>query len=160
MAVLQDSGRIALAAALASLPIHFAWGRGNPAWDANPDPEPTNATALVDEIARRTATAVGYVLPDPAGEIETVDGNYTASAVPTEWVHVRTQYNYGDAAGETIRELGLFLGTVTDPALPAGQRYFTPAEIVNPGLLYTLERIPFFVRNPTVRQVFEYVMPF
>ena len=69
MATLQDDGRIALAMAMAAQHVHLAWGRGLPAWDAVAEPEPSNATALVDEVGRRLATFVGYVEPDAAGEV-------------------------------------------------------------------------------------------
>lgn len=160
MAVLQQSGRIALARAIAEQPIHLAWGRGDPAWDADPTPEPTNATTLVDEVARRLVTQVGYVVPDVNGEIEMVAGRYTLSVAPTQWLYVRTTFEFGDAEGEVLRELGIFVGTVPLASVPAGQRYFTPAQLQETGNLYTLERLPAFTRSGQVRQVFEYVLPF
>ena len=161
MAVLQNTGRIALARAVAAQPIHLAWGRGLPAWDDLPEPEPTNITGLVDEIGRRTATQVGYVVPDAAGDIELPSGDrYTASAEPTKWLFVRFTFNYADAEGETVRELGIFLGTQPAAGLPAGQRYFTPGQLASAGEIYALERLPAFPRNGAVRQVFEYVLPF
>ena len=161
MAVLQNQGRTALARAIASQSLYLAWGRGLPAWDANPEPEPTNATALVDEIGRRLATAVQYVVPDPMGEIELPDGSrYTTSPQPSKWLHVRWTFDYADAAGETVRELGIFVGGTTAAGLPAGQRYFTAAQVATSGDLYTLERLPKFTRNAAVRQVQEYVLPF
>ena len=84
MATLQDDGRIALAMAMAAQPVHLAWGRGLPAWDAVAEPEPSNATALVHEVGRRLATFVGYVEPNPAGEIELPSGSkYAVVAGPT-----------------------------------------------------------------------------
>lgn len=161
MAVLQDPGRIALARAIAAQPIHLAWGRGLPVWDALPEPEPTNATALIDEIGRRAVTQVGYVLPDEDGEIELPSGvRYTAAAEPTQWVYIRFAFNYQDAEGETIREMAVFLGTQPIAGLPAGQRYFTPAQLASPGDIYALERMTAFPRSGAVRQVFEYVLPF
>ncbi|MFZ2307534.1 MAG: hypothetical protein WAW73_18030 [Rhodoferax sp.] len=161
MAVLQDDGRIALAVAVASQPIHLAWGRGDPAWDITPEPEPTNATTLVDEVGRRLVTFVGYAEPNNAGEIELPSGDrYTVVAGPTQWVYIRTVFNFEDAVGETLRELGVFIGSQPVAGLPAGQRYFTPAEIASPGRFYTMDRIPHFTRNGAVRQTFEYVLPF
>jgi len=161
MAVLQEAGRIALARAVAAQPIHLAWGRGLPAWDAVPQPEPNNATTLVDEIGRRTVTQVGYAVPDADGEIELPSGDrYTASAVPTRWLYIRFTFNYADAEGQTIRELGVFLGTQAAPGVPAGQRYLTPGEVAVSGELYALERLPKFTRSGDVRQVFDYVLPF
>jgi hypothetical protein len=160
MAVLQNTGRIALARAIAQQPIHLAWGRGAPAWDAAPEPEPTTATALVDEIGRRAVTQVGYVLPAAGGEIEMVSGRYTLAAAPTQWVYVRFTFDFADAEGETVRELGLFIGSQPLAELPAGLRYLTPAQLADAGELYALERLPKFTRNGAVRQVFEYVLPF
>lgn len=160
MAVLQNTGRIALARAIAQQPIHLAWGRGAPGWDAAPQPEPTDATALVDEIGRRAVTQVGYVEPDANGVIEMVSGRYALSEAPTRWVYVRFTFDFADAEGETIRELGLFIGSQPAAGLPAGQRYFTPAQLANVGELYALERLPKFTRSGAVRQVFEYVLPF
>lgn len=161
MAVLQDQGRIALASAIAAQPLYLAWGRGLPAWDAAPEAEPTTASALTDEIGRRLVTAVQYVLPHADGEIELPDGTrYTASAQPTKWLHARWTFDYQDAAGETVRELGVFIGGAMQAGLPAGQRYFTPAQVADPGALYTLERFDAFVRSASTRQVQEFVLPF
>lgn len=160
MAVLQNSGRIALARAIASQSIHLAWGRGDPDWDEAHEPEPTNATELVDEVGRRLATQVAYVVPDPVGAIETVSGKYTLSVEPTNWVYVSVRFDYGDAEGETLRELAIFIGSEPVGGLPPGQRYFTPAQVADLGDLYCLERIPAFTRNGAVRQVFDYVLPF
>ena len=161
MAVLQESGREFLARALAAQPLYLAWGRGLPAWDADTPPEPTTATTLVDEIGRRLITAVQYVVPHPDGEIELPDGTrYTASAQPSKWVHARWTFDYADAAGETVRELGVFIGGTVQAGLPAGQRYFTAAQVVTPGELYTLERFEAFTRSASTRQVQEFVLPF
>lgn len=161
MAVLQDRGRIALARAIATQPLYLAWGRGLPAWDGAPEPEPTDATALVDEIGRRLITAVQYVVPHADGEIELPDGSrYTASAQQSKWLHARWTFDYADAAGETVRELGVFIGGAVQAGLPPGQRYFTAAQVVDPGDLYTLERFDAFTRSASTRQVQEFVLPF
>ncbi len=161
MATLQDDGRIALAVAMAAQPVHLAWGRGLAAWDAQPEPEPANATGLTHEVGRRLATFVGFVQPDPAGEVELPSGSkYTVVAGPTKWVYVRTAFNFGDAEGETLREIGVFFGSQPVAGLPVGQRYFTPEQIAAPGRLYALERVPAFTRNGAARQTYEYVLPF
>ena len=161
MAVLQDQGRTALARAIAAQTIYLAWGRGLPAWDAALEAEPTDAVALSDEIGRRLVTAVQYVVPDPAGEIELPDASrYMTSAAPSKWLHVRWTFDFADAAGEEVRELGIFVGGTVVAGLPPGQRYFTAAQVAQPGDLYCLERIPKFMRNGGVRQVQEYVLPF
>lgn len=156
----QLDGRIAQAELIAAQPIYLAWGTGDPEWDNVPEPEPVDAIALVAEIGRRLATQVGYVLPDPGGAIETPQGNYALSAEPTRYLYVRTVFGFDDAPTDHIRELGLFVGSVPVDGLPAGQRYFTPAEIAQPGRLLLLDRSQNFQRNGAVRPAFEYVMPF
>lgn len=161
MAVLQDRGRALLARLVAAQAVYLAWGRGLPAWDGAPAPEPTAATALVDEVGRRRLTASQFVLPDVAGEIELPDGSrYTASAEPTKWLLLRWTFDYADAAGETIRELGVFIGGTVIEGLPVGQRFFTPEQVATPGDLYTLERFAAWTRNANTRQVQEVVLPF
>lgn len=161
MAVLQNRGRVAIARAVAALPIYLAWGRGLAAWDDVPDPEPTTANALVDEIGRRLATSVQFAEPNPDGEIELPDqSRYSVSAVETKWLYVTWVFNYADAAGETVRELGVFLGGSLVPGLPAGLRYFTPDQVVERGDLYTLERFEKYNRSGSTRQVQAFVLPF
>lgn len=156
----QHAGRIATAELIADQPIHFAWGAGDPAWDVNPQPEPVDAPGLVAEIGRRTATQVGFAVPDDAGSIETPNGNFSPSPVPTRWLHVRCTFAFDDAPAAHIREIAVFIGTKTDPGLPSGQRYFTPDQLTNPGHCYLLDRSQNFGRSGTVRAGFEYILPF
>ena len=161
MAVLQNRGRVAIARAVAALPIYLAWGRGSPTWDDELEAEPTTAEALVDEIGRRIATSVQFAEPNPDGEIELPDGSrYSVSATETKWLYVTWVFNYADAAGETVRELGVFLGGTLVPGLPAGQRYFTADQVVEPDDLYNLERFDKFTRAASTRQVQAFVLPF
>ena len=156
----QLDGRIGLAELVAAKPIYIAWGAGDAAWDTVPQPEPVDGTGLVAEIGRRLATQVGYVLPAPAGEIETPQGNYTISAQPTRYLYIRTVFAFDDAPTAHIRELAVFYGSVPVGGLPDGQRYFVPAQIADPGRLLLLDRSQNFERNGAVRPSFEYVLPF
>lgn len=156
----QHAGRIATAALIAAQPIHIAWGTGLPAWDAAPEAEPVAATGLVAEVGRRTATQVGYVIPDDAGTIETPQGNFTLSQEPTRWLYIRVVFGFDDAPTAHIREIGVFIGTETAAGLPVGQRYFTPAQIADGGHCYLIDRAQNFERSGSVRAAFEYVLPF
>ncbi|WP_068634902.1 hypothetical protein [Thauera butanivorans] len=156
----QLDGRIAQAELIAAQPIMLAWGTGADEWDDAPEPEPTDNIALVAEVGRRLATQVGYVLADPAGAIETPQGNYTLSATPTRNLYVRVTFGFEEAADLRIRELALFIGTVVMEGLPDGQRYFTPDQISDPGRCLLLDRSQNFLRNGSVRPAFEYVIPF
>jgi hypothetical protein len=161
MSTLQDDGRIGETEAFINLPLFIAWGRGNPAWDALAQPEPTDANALVDEIGRRLVTQAQFVVPDANGEIEFPESKYKVSAVPTKWAYVRVVFDFDDAVGETVRELGVFFGSTVDPELPPGQRYFLPDQVVTPGRLKLLHRLENkIIREGGVRQSFDYVLPF
>ena len=159
--VLQDDGRTALAVAIKTQPLHVASGTGNPAWDSAPEPEPTNATTLLAEVGRRTVTIVDYVLPDAGGDIHMPTGErYAVSAAPTPTLYVRTVFDFADADGHTIRELALMVGTQPIAGLPAGLRYFTPAQIDQPGRLYLLNRDERIVRSGSTYQSVEFIVPF
>jgi len=156
----QHAGRIATAALIAAQPIHVAWGTGDPAWDSAPAPEPVDALGLIAEVGRRTATQVGYVIPDDAGTIETPQGNFSLSLEPTRWLYIRVVFAFDDAPTEHIREIGVFIGTETAEELPVGQRYFTPAQVTDGGQCYLIDRSQNFERSGSVRAAFEYILPF
>lgn len=158
MAILVDSGRAALAAALKNEVIHLAWGEGDPDWDDTPVQAPTDATALVDEVGRKLATVKAFCAPDENGEIITDDGRFAYSETPTKYLLLRFSFDFEDAPTATIRELGVFMGTETDPGLPPGQTYFEGEEITSPGTLVTLERVTADQRSPTKRAIYELVL--
>lgn len=158
---LQESGRTCLAEMIKAQPLHIAWGEGLASWDTEPESEPSNAVALVAEVGRRTVSLVDFVIPDLMGGIELPSGErYALSATPTPWLYVRTVYDYLDANGHTIREFALCVGTQLQAGLPAGQRYFTPDQVVNPGRMYLLNRDERVVRTGSTFHSIEIVLPF
>lgn len=160
MAILTNSGRVAMAESVKARPIHLAWGSGSAAWDTTPVPESTNDSALVAEVGRRLITVSRYCTPDVDGEIIVPTGRFTESVTPTRHLYLKFNFDFTDAPTATIREVAVFIGTVTNPALPGGQMYFVPADIVSPGTLLVIERTPKFDRSPSVRQAFEFVVTF
>jgi hypothetical protein len=160
MAILTSSGRAAVAASIKAMPLHLAWGAGLPSWDAAPEPEPVLATALQSEIGRRELTQSLFCVPDPNGEVIVPTGRFSISNEPTNNLYLRFNFDFADAAASDIREVGVFVGTVVKPGLPAGQKYFTLAELAQRGQLLALERLPKFTRNAAVRQTFEFVITF
>ena len=161
MAVLQVNGRKLLAKALAAMPVHVAWGRGDGAWDA-PPVTPSDRTNLMSEIARRVATEVSYVVPatELDGEIE-LPGKvfYKRSAEPTSTLCVRAVFALEEATGEKVREVGVFFGSVAKANVPPGQRYLTPDQLENQGEMYACEFRSPVLRSGTVKGVEEIVIP-
>lgn len=155
MAILTDSGRIGIAAAIKDRPAHLAWGTGAA---GGPGTEAVEATVLVAEIGRRQATLVQFVRPDATGEVIVPGGRFTASIAPTNILHMRFDFDYAEAADAVITELGVFLGTEVDPGCPPGQEYFGPAEIVDPGILFQIEHIADLERSASTRQTFDFVV--
>lgn len=160
MAILTNSGRIAMAMSVMSQPLHLAWGGGDPAWDTTPQPESITATALVNEVGRRAAAYVQFCQPDVAGEIIVPTGRFSQTDQPTKHLYMRFAFDFTDAPAATIRELAVFVGTQVIGGLPPGQMYFTPAQLADPGTLLVIEHIQKFVRSAAVRQTFEFVVTF
>lgn len=173
LATLTKSGRAAIAAAMAARPLHLAWGGGLEEWDDLADdalPSLVERTALFSEVGRRTASTVGFAEPDEVGGIVvpvgarpdgTVDvARYRQSAEATPYLYVRVNYDFADASNAIIRELGIFMDTVTKEDLPPGQMYFTPAELTDAGRLLAAQILrPAVLRSPAVRQTIEFVLP-
>ena len=162
MQILPQSGRVAVAESIALRPIHFAWGLGDGSWIEPPAPS-NNATALMVEVGRRTANAAQYVVPDEDGDIEAPDGSkwsLSPSGAPTKHIMLSVTFEFGEEPGSVIREYGVFVGTETDPLLPPGQRYFTPAQVTSPGRLLYLGNIEPIFRSPAIRESFRVVITF
>ena len=158
MAILTQSGRVALTMAIANEVIHLAWGSGDPAWDSAPVVETVDSTALVNELGRHSVTQVSYCTPNPVGDIIISNGRFSSSASPTNHLFLRFNFDFNDASSAEIREFGIFTGTSFIPNIPPGQTYFLPAEIQSPGVLLAVERIPKITRSNSVRQSFEFVL--
>ena len=127
---------------------------------ANHPPEDTGRTALLREVGRRVVDEVHFVSPDPLGEIVVPTGRYTISTAHTNHLFVRVRFDFEDASTSTIREQGLFVGTVTDDTLPVGQKLFIPTQIEDPGILLILQHSVPIVRQPSTRETFEFVVTF
>jgi len=116
-------------------------------------------TALVNEVGRRVATSVEFVVPDPSGNIYTPGGErWTVSAVATRYLYVAAQFDFLEAADETIREVGIFVDSVRAEGVPEGQLYLTPEDVAEPGYLLLLDRFAGISRSPSSRQGFSYVL--
>lgn len=164
-------GREGMAFALSKLDWYIGLGAGDPAWDAVPRadalwqsrlaPDAAQARDLVAEIGRRRADEVVFVTPDDAGQIVLPDSRWSRSATPTPHLYVEGFLDYSDAASATVREVGLFAGSVVDPALPPGQRWFTPGQVTAGGHLMQLIRyaVP-VVRSPSARPLYHFVQSF
>ena len=158
MSILTDSGRTAMAEALLEQPVHMAWGEGEPTWDnVNPPPESVGAVSLVTEAGRRAVFEKRFVSPDDNGDIVVPNGRFSFSDVPTKHVYFSFKMDFEDAADKIIREIAVYTNTVTDSALPPGQKYFLPADITEPGILLLLENITPVYRNAATRETFEFV---
>ena len=158
MAVLTTAGRTAMAIVISERPLHLAWGTGDPAWGDQPTSESLEAVELTNELGRVPITETYFVVPDPEGLIEVPTGHFTRSISPTNNLYLRFDFGFADAADQVIREAGLYIDSVIVDGLPPGQRYFTPNEVAEAGILVALEHFPGIVRSPLVRQQFEFVL--
>ncbi len=169
MAILTTSGRTGIAKSIAAQAIHFAWGTGGAGWGSPPPAENVAASALANEVGRRVATSVQYVVPDNGGDVivpvfndtsgGSVERRFAVSLTPTNHLYMRFNFDFSDASASTIREVAIFVGTVVQAGLPAGQKYFIPSEVQDPGTLLALENLREVIqRSPNSRQSFEFVL--
>lgn len=173
MATLTICGRAAIAEAIAEKRLWLAWGSGEIAWDGLADgdlPKLANRKSLFNEVGRRACETIGFAEPDDAGDIVvpvallpdgTVEtARYARKSEPTPYLYFNVKYDFADAATETIRELGIFMGGFSLPDLPPGQRYFLPEQIREPGRLLAMQIVrPSILRSPSVRQIISFVLP-
>lgn len=159
--ILTASGRITIADSISRRPLHIAWGTGDGAWVSAPSENPT-ATALLNEVGRRTVTQCLFVVPDSAGSIDTGSGKLSPSPgnAPTNNLYVKANFDFADASGSVIREAAVFVGTQVAAGLPGGQQYFTPGQITDPGILLQIENFVPIFRSPAIQENFEYVITF
>lgn len=162
MAILTQSGRTAIAQSVKNQVIHLAWGQRDVASDnfSEIPPEDPTQTALIHEVGRRVVDEISYCFGDDEGDLITPTGRFRRSENPTNNLYIKTKYDFTDAAEYTIRELGLFVGTVTNSELPVGQKYFLPTDIVDPGILLLLEHSVPLIRSAATRENFEFVVTF
>jgi hypothetical protein len=139
---------------------HLAWGSGQAAPAGNNDAEDVMATGLVNEVGRRRTDEVSFVECDEDGPLVTPTGRFRAVDYPTNNLFMRFTFDFEDAANRTIRELGVFIDTVTNPELPGGQWYFELADVVDPGILLVLERTVPLIRTAATRESFSFVISF
>ncbi|GHT98177.1 hypothetical protein FACS1894126_3360 [Alphaproteobacteria bacterium] len=160
MAILTQSGRAAIAQSVKDQVIHIALGQGDADSDDSIGSEDPMQTTLKSEVGRRIVDGVVFCVGDDEGELVTPTGRFSASEEPTNNLYIETTYDFEDASDHTIRELGLFVGTKTDPDLPVGQKYFLPADIIDPGILLLLEHSVPLIRTPATREKFCFVVTF
>lgn len=160
MAILPKSGRAAIAKAIKAQALHLAWGTGDGAW-TTPPTEQTAQAELLAEVGRRKVLAASFVTPDPAGEIVIEGaGRFARSTTETNQLYLEFKFDFQDAATSVIREIGVFVGTETAAALPAGQQYFAPDDVTNPGTLLYLENKTPIYRSASTRESFETLITF
>jgi len=158
-AILPTTGRVAISQAIKNLTAHLAIGRGNAVWTTPPVPS-VGATGLIDEIARRKATEIGYVIPSPTGDIITPNGAYVRTATVTRFLYFRFAFETSEALGQTIREQAIFLNTTLAVGVSESTFYLLPAQVANQGLMLVLQNSAPIVRSPTTRNFYEHVISF
>ncbi|WP_462171156.1 hypothetical protein [Pseudoalteromonas xiamenensis] len=160
MAILTQMGRIELASAIHTRPIYLAWGAGEPSWDENAPLEAQNSTTLTSLLGYRKARRVAFCSPNDEGEIIVSNGRFALSDTPTQHLYCQFTFDFEDALGQDIREVGLMVGTLAKPEVPLGKYYLLPNEIKEAGSMLLLEHRTKLHRDQGVRETFEFVISF
>jgi hypothetical protein len=137
MTVVPISGRKAIALALKARTMHMAIGTGDGSW-TTPPPIPGSVSALQNEVGRRLVSEVSYVMPDATGDLAFSGILYSRTATPTNQLIAVANFTDGEASGEVIREIGIFIDTERVSGVPIGQQWLIPAEVESPGVLYAI----------------------
>lgn len=157
MAILTNAGRSELVRSISTQPIYMGWGRGDSQWQT-PSAESPDAITLQDPVGYRKATNVSFCKPDLTGEISVSSGRFSTTLEPSRHLYLQFRYDFVDAVGETIREIGVFLNTETTQDLPEGQMYFNQSQIEQSGQLLLLENYRALYRDEGVRESFDFVL--
>ncbi len=160
MAILTKSGREAMAKAVGKQPIFMGWGKGGPEWNKAMPSESVNATGLIDAVGYRRASEIKFCKPDQKGAIIIPSGRFAVSEATTNHLYLKFVFDFDDAKGKTIQEIGVFIATKAKEGLPEGQFYFLPDQIENKGDLLLLEHRKPLHREIGVRETFEFVVSF
>jgi hypothetical protein len=161
MATLTNSGRIAMATAIKDLPIYMCWGEGATEWAETVPDEVVTATALSNVVGYRKATSVQYCTPDEAsGTISIPSGKYSTSTTATNHLYIKFVFDFADATGNTIREIGVKVNTTAKDTVATGQEYLDTTEVENVGDLLLIENRKPIYRETGVKETFEFVVTF
>ena len=159
MAVLPESGRIAMAKGIMEQNIFLAWGTGGEDWGEEPPLESLDASALANEVGRKSLYRAMYVEPDDEGEIVLSYGRFAVSQTPTRHIYLHFEFDYTDGGTSVIREIGIFVGCMLKEGLPAGQTYFLSEDFSDPGVLFVVSHLEKKKeRSPVNRGGFEIVI--
>jgi hypothetical protein len=139
-AIFTVSSGAAQALAVQKAGCFVAWGHGDEAWDDDPVAPPSDAIGLVDEIGRRPAASMQFVVPDDDGEIIVQGAHYSLADEPTRYLYVLATFDNPDAAGEDVREAAVFIGTEVSLSVPEEQLYVAPTDLTNFGQMLLLDR--------------------
>lgn len=116
-------------------------------------------TALIAEAGRRLANTVAFVTPDDDGAFELPSGaRYSFSDVPTRSLYVSANFAFSDAADAVIREVGIYLNTMTTEGVSDEKPYLLPAEIADPGILLLIDRPTPILRSAASASQLAYVI--
>lgn len=162
MGIITDSGRAFVARAIKEQPLYLAWGSGSPDWGGDRPPEDERSVALSCEIGRKALFRSLFVFPADDGEIcVSEESRYAVSSEPTKYLYAEFDFDFKDGAGETIREIGIFIGGKMVDGLPPAQTYFVPSEVIDPGTMLMIEhRETELRRMRSERCIVAYVIPF
>lgn len=120
--------------------------------------ESLSSTGLLDEIGRRVIDEVSFCQADPDGFVVTPTGRFSKTDTPTNQLYFHCTFDFEDASDQTIRELGLFIGTEISDTCPPGQRYFLPSDLKDPGILLVLENTVPLIQTAATREAFSFVI--
>lgn len=161
MAVFTIGGRELAAALFKAQPFFLAVGQGDAAWDGGIVAPLATDTALVAPIGVTRLRDIQFVQPDDAGEISMADASHWATTQDaTRYLYLEFKLDLADAEPATLRENGIYHGTILDGAVPAGQFYIPLDQVTDLGKLIHVDRYNSIIRDGTLEQSFSFILTF
>jgi hypothetical protein len=128
-------------------------------WTTTPPAANPAHTKLYNEVGRRRAITKKYVTPDVNGDIDTPNGRWSESLVPTRHIYLQVGYALTDAADQTLYQMGAFVGTTPASGFE-NSNYLLPGQIAESGTLFALSNVSPIYRNSSTREIRELVITF
>ncbi len=131
-----------------------------PPWTTVPPVPDFDSVTMAEEYARRKVTNVSYAEPDVTGEIGWEGSLWSLTSSITKYVYLNFSFEPSEGVGLEISQLGIFVGTVPQGAVPPGQYYLEPADILEAGTLMYLQNIVPRTFTAFEKPIYEMILTF
>lgn len=173
-----ENGHIAICEGAFNENYYLAVGRtpigyDNTGWYETDTPpiESADTTELLDELGKATESYKSYVYPVDIPDIELAtkgveydiewNGNFWKySTTPTRFLYLMFKIESDIIPIEIIRQIAIYQNPVIKAGVPDGTKFYTPADLDDPGTIIMYENVKPITRTSNTREIFDFVLTF